>query len=151
MGDKLGVGKSLAFSHVGVGGATSPINNLQEVRCAPEVELEEFRQGTSDVDSHWSGSRSAEIEVQISDIDAFADFEVGQRYTNVALTFEAAKTSVGQAAGAEYVATLNRAVVSEIGEISRDNANKAPSVFSVTFRLSDHLDGIKPEYKMQKV
>ena len=140
-----GNAKSLAFVAVGPGPA-SPITRISGCDYGPEVTLEQFKQGNANTPSHWQGDKAGYIEITTSDIGKRPDFFIGQRFTNVVLTLESARTSAGNAVGDDYTVTLNRAVLTTVGNISRDNANKVPSVYTLRFELSDHEDGTVPEY-----
>lgn len=148
----MGRAKSLSFTQVGNGGPSSPINSLQGYTFSRSKELAEFLQGTSRVQSHYSGTQTASIEVQISDLAAFAAFDIGQKYEDVVLTVESAVDSAGTAVGDEAEITLDQAIISEVGELSSENENSAPVVGSVTFTLSRHADAASdPEWSIEAV
>jgi hypothetical protein len=141
----VGQAKQLAFTPVGPGPA-SPITKIQGHDFGPEVDVEAFKQGNARTPSHWQGDQRGYIEITTSDIVKRPGFYIGQRFTNVVLTLESAVTSAGSSVGADYTVTLNRAVLTQVGNISRDNTNKVPSVFTLRFELSDHEDGTVPAY-----
>lgn len=115
---------------------TGPIANIQSF-ATPEIdELAPFLIGTSRVDSHYAGKKGAAITIETADLGKASLFKVGQKFTGVALDIEAAKDSAGTEVGETVRVTLSHAVVSEVGEIGRDNADSAPLTRSVTFTLS---------------
>jgi hypothetical protein len=141
----VGQAKQLAFTPVGPG-PTSPILRIQSHDFGPETDVEAFKQGNGRTPSHWQGDLRGYIEITTSDIVKRPGFFIGQRFTNVILTLESAVASSGSAVGSDYTVTLNRAVLTQVGNISRDNANKVPSVYTLRFELSDHEDGVTPTY-----
>ena len=115
-----------------------PLTNIQSYSFSQAAELAEFLSGTSRVNAHYLGTRSATLQVETADIAAWAGFAAGQKYTNVILTIESAQDSGGAGVGQNATITLSEAVVTEIGELGMGNENSAPVVASVTFALSRH-------------
>lgn len=127
--------KSLAFTQVGTGGPTSPIDVIQNADTNEEIELAEFRLGLARVKTYFAGEIDAFITVETPKLGKALLFKKGQVYTGVELTQASTEDSDGNASGGEITYTLSKAIVSEVGSITKDNADSSPVSRSVTFRL----------------
>jgi hypothetical protein len=135
----IGRAKQIAFTKVGDFTApTSTITRINSYTVTDNDELAAFLDGTARVDQHFASKKSASIQVVTADPAAFFGFAVGQTFSSVILTVEGAVSSAGVGAS-DYTVTLSKAVISELGEVTKGNEDSAPVTRAITFQLSRHI------------
>lgn len=131
-----GIFTQLAFTkESGGGGPTGPLTSIQSAAVRASKDLIPTKLGTATVETMFEGSKTAEITVTSTDLALMSAFEVGQRYTGVALTEEAAVEGNGVSEGDAFVYTISKAIVTAVELPNKDNANKGRVATSVTFRM----------------
>ena len=121
-------------------GAVVTIPTIVSYSYTDGQEIETALNGTNLVQSHYMGIRSASITIETSDIESLIAFKTGSRWKDAKLTIEAAAAvdSAGQGVpvmAEQLIVELDNVVVTERGELGRDNQGRGPVTASVTFQL----------------
>jgi hypothetical protein len=134
--------KLSGFTAVPVGsGGVSTLTALRSGSYAPSQSETEFM-GEGSYPIIIPGSRKdATITVATADLGAYGDIILKQYYTDVEITSKLYNCSTG--AEENYVASISRAILSEISEITMDSEDGVKE-FTLTFKAVSNCDGSDP-------
>jgi hypothetical protein len=140
----------MAVNHLGrssglTGTGVSPASNLAltgkiiSYTYGKGKELVSFKPGNRSVVTRYEGDVTGFIEIETSDMSAYAAHSIGNKYTAVTLAIEAGGDAAGSADGDAAEVVLSHAVLVSMTDPAKDNANKAPVTFRMRFELDWHV------------